>query len=59
MNDPSFWPRHVHPDDLALVLSEHQTDDIAWNIVYLTFANSDMSGSRTSVTARRRKATNI
>lgn len=27
MNDPSFWPRHVHPDDLALVLSEHQTDD--------------------------------
>lgn len=27
MNDPSFWPRHVHPDDLALVLSEHLAED--------------------------------
>ncbi len=27
MDDPGFWPRHVHPDDLALVLSEHTNDD--------------------------------
>jgi PAS domain S-box-containing protein len=29
MNDPSFWPRHVHPDDLALVLSEDPIEENA------------------------------
>ncbi len=27
MNDPTFWPRHVHPDDLTLVFNANLTED--------------------------------